>query len=183
MFVLTSRIAHDMYLSRDRMKLCLVDEAWQLLGSDKETADFIEEGYRRARKYKGIFAVGTQGIEDAYKNDASRAAYNNADWKILLRQDKKNFNKLLEDGLINFSPAMQRMILSLRTEKGKFSEMLISSPNGDSVVRHIPDPFSLLMASTNAEDFNECDVLLRQGYTTLEAMNIMLERRGYSAAA
>jgi conjugal transfer ATP-binding protein TraC len=183
MFVLTSRIAHDMYLSRDRKKLCLVDEAWQLLGSDKETADFIEEGYRRARKYNGIFAVGTQGIEDAYKNDASRAAYNNADWKILLRQDKKNFNKMIEDGLVNFSPAMQRMILSLRTERGRFSEMLVSSPNGESVVRHIPDPFSLLMASTNADDFNECDALLRQGHSTLQAMNIMLERRGYSADA
>lgn len=177
LFVLTSRIAHDMYLSRDRKKLCLVDEAWQLLGADKETAEFIEEGYRRARKYNGIFCVGTQGIEDAYKNDASQAAYNNADWKILLRQDRKNLEKLIEDGLVNFSPAVKRMLLSLRTERGRFSEMLISSPNGDAVVRHIPDPFSLLMASTNAADFNECNELLKQGYSTMEALEIMLARR------
>ncbi len=179
LFVLTSRIAHDMYLSRDRPKICLVDEAWQLLGADKETAEFIEEGYRRARKYNGIFAVGTQGIEDAYKNDAAQAAYNNADWKILLRQDRKNLEKLIEDGMVNFSPAIKRMLLSLRTEKGRFSEMLISSPNGDSVVRHIPDPFSLLMASTNAADFNECNALLQQGHSTMEALQIMLFRRGY----
>ncbi|WP_459203438.1 type IV secretion system protein TraC (plasmid) [Ralstonia pseudosolanacearum] len=179
LFVLTSRIAHDMYLSRDRKKLCLVDEAWQLLGADKETAEFIEEGYRRARKYNGIFCVGTQGIEDAYKNDASQAAYNNADWKILLRQDRKNLEKLIEDGLVNFSPAVKRMLLSLRTERGRFSEMLISSPNGDSVVRHIPDPFSLLMASTNAADFNECNELLQQGHSTMQALEIMLARRGY----
>lgn len=179
LFVLTSRIAHDMYLSRDRPKICLVDEAWQLLGADKETAEFIEEGYRRARKYNGIFAVGTQGIEDAYKNDAAQAAYNNADWKILLRQDRKNLEKLIEDGMVSFSPAIKRMLLSLRTEKGRFSEMLISSPNGDSVVRHIPDPFSLLMASTNAADFNECNALLQQGHSTMEALQIMLFRRGY----
>ncbi|MBO0501487.1 type IV secretion system protein TraC [Chromobacterium haemolyticum] len=178
LFVLTSRIAHDMYLSRDRKKLCLVDEAWQLLGADKETAEFIEEGYRRARKYNGIFCVGTQGIEDAYKNDASQAAYNNADWKILLRQDRKNLETLIEKGLYNCSPAQKRMLLSLRTEKGRFSEMMISSPNGDSVVRHIPDPFSLLMASTNAADYNECETLLKQGYSTMEAMQIMLGRRG-----
>lgn len=179
LFVLTSRIAHDMYLARDRKKLCLVDEAWQLLGADKETAEFIEEGYRRARKYNGIFCVGTQGIEDAYKNDASQAAYNNADWKILLRQDRKNLEKLIEDGMVNFSPAVKRMLLSLRTERGRFSEMLISSPNGDAVVRHIPDPFSLLMASTNAADFNECNALQRQGHTTMQALEIMLQRRGY----
>lgn len=183
LYVLTSRIAHDMYLSRNRKKLCLIDEAWQLLDSDKETADFIEEGYRRARKYKGIFCLGTQGIEDAYKNDASRAAYNNADWKILLRQDRKNLEKLIEDGMVNFSPAVKRMLLSLRTEKNRFSEMLISSPNGDAVVRHIPDPFSLLMASTNADDFNECEALLQQGYTTMQTLEIMLQRRGHTSHA
>lgn len=179
LFVLTSRIASDMYLSRDRKKLCLIDEAWQLLGSDKETAEFIEEGYRRARKYNGIFCVGTQGIEDAYKNDASQAAYNNADWKIFLRQDRKNLEKLIEDGMVNLSPAIKRQLLSLRTEKGRYSEMLISSPNGDAVVRHIPDPFSLLMASTDASDYNECQFLLTQGYSAIETMNMMLGKRNH----
>jgi conjugal transfer ATP-binding protein TraC len=181
LFVLTSRIAHDMYLSRDRKKLCLVDEAWQLLGADRETAEFIEEGYRRARKYNGIFCVGTQGIEDAYKNDAAQAAYNNADWKILLRQDRKNLEKLMQDGVVNFSPAVKRMLLSLRTERGRYSELLISSPNGDAVVRHIPDPFSLLMSPTNAADFNECQELLQQGHSTMDALTIMLRRRGHDA--
>lgn len=181
LFVLTSRIAHDMYLSRDRKKLCLVDEAWQLLGGDKETAEFIAEGYRRARKYNGIFGVGTQGIQDAYANDASEAAYNNADWKILLRQDRKSLDKLIEDGLVNFSPAVKRMLTSLRTEGGQYSEMLVSSPNGDAVVRHIPDPFSLLMASSKAEDFNEVQDLLGRGHSTLETLDIMLKRRGINA--
>ena len=177
LFVLTTRIANDMYLSRERKKLCLIDEAWQLLGSDKETAEFIEEGYRRARKYNGIFCVGTQGIEDAYKNDASQAAYNNADWKIFLRQDRKNLEKLIEDGVFTISPAIKRQLLSLRTEKGRYSEMLISSPSGDAVVRHIPDPYSLLMASTDAADYNECQTLLGQGYSAIETMQIMQGRR------
>lgn len=181
LFVLTSRIAHDMYLSRGRKKLCLVDEAWQLLGADKETAEFIEEGYRRARKYNGIFCVGTQGIQDAYANDASEAAYTNADWKILLRQDRKSLDKLIEDGVVNFSPAVKRMLTSLRTEGGQYAEMLISSPNGESVVRHIPDPFSLLMASSKAEDFNEVQELLKEGYNTMDTLTIMLKRRGSNA--
>lgn len=181
LFVLTSRIAHDMYLSRDRKKLCLVDEAWQLLGDDKETAAFIEEGYRRARKYNGIFCVGTQGIKDAYANPAAEAAYNNADWKVLLRQDRKSLDKLIKDGLVDFSPAVRRMLNSLRTEGGRYSEMLISSPNGDAVVRHIPDPFSLIMASSKADDFTEVQTLMSQGHSTLETLNIMLQRRGINA--
>ena len=181
LFVLTSRIAHDMYLSRDRKKLCLVDEAWQLLGADKETAEFIAEGYRRARKYNGIFAVGTQSIEDAFANDASKAAYNNADWKVLLRQDRKTLDKLIKDGVVSYSPAVTRMLTSLYTESGQYSEMLVSSPSGDAVVRHIPDPFSLLMASSKAEDFTEVQDLLAQGYSTLDTLNIMLRRRGINA--
>lgn len=184
LLVLMTKISNDMYLtSREQKKLCLIDEAWQLLGEDKETASFIEEGYRRARKYNGIFALGTQSIEDAFKNDASKAAWNNADWKIILRQEKKDLERMIAAGTVNFSPAVKKMLLSLRTEEGRFSEMLISSPNGDAVVRNIPDPFTLLMASSRGADFNECDELLKQGYPIMQALETMLERRGYRHAA
>ncbi len=82
---------------------------------------------------------------------------------------------------ISFSPAVKRMLLSLRTEGGQYSEMLISQPNGESVVRHIPDPFSLLMASTSGDDFTEVESLLAQGHSTLETLTIMLKRRGHHA--
>lgn len=178
LFALTSKIASDMYLSRDRKKICLLDEAWQLLGDNKETADFIEEGYRRARKYRGIFCLGTQGIEDAFKNAAAQAAYNNADWKIFLRQDKKNLEQIIASGKVNFSEGVKAQLMSLQTVRGRFSEMLISSPNGDAVVRHIPDPYSLMIASTNAEDYVAVEKLLKQGYSTSDALNILMQQRG-----
>ena len=182
LLVLTSRIASEMYLMpRDRKKLLVLDEAWQLLGDDEETAKFIEEGYRRARKYNGIFCLGTQGIRDAFKNDASRAAWTNADWKCLLRQDPKELEATIKEGKVDFSPATKRLLLSLRTEAGKYSEILVSSPQGEAVARHIPDPFSLMMASTKAQEFVECETLLKEGHTVMEALTIMLERRGYVA--
>lgn len=180
LFALTAKIAADMYLSRDRKKICLLDEAWQLLGDNKETADFIEEGYRRARKYNGIFCLGTQGIEDAFKNAAAQAAYNNADWKIFLRQDPKNLSKIIADGKVDFDPMTKRMLLSLRTERGMFSEMLISSPSCDAVVRHMPDPYSLMIASTNAQDYVAVENLLKQGYTTTQALDQIMAERGIS---
>lgn len=184
LLVLMTRISNDMYLtSREQKKLCLIDEAWQLLGEDKETASFIEEGYRRARKYNGIFALGTQSIEDAFKNDASKAAWNNADWKIILRQEEKDLKRMIAAGTVDFTAAEKRMLLSLRTEEGRFSEMLISSPYGQTVVRNIPDPFTLLMASSRGADFNECEELLKQGYPIMQALETMLERRGYRDAA
>ncbi|MFX5057400.1 type IV secretion system protein TraC, partial [Acinetobacter baumannii] len=92
----------DMYLSRSQGKIVFVDEAWQLLDDTEETAAFIEEGYRRALKYFGSFGMGTQGIDDAFANDAARAAYNSSDWKFFLRQDEQSFEKLLQEKKANF---------------------------------------------------------------------------------
>ncbi|WP_420207669.1 DUF5934 domain-containing protein (plasmid) [Acinetobacter baumannii] len=78
LFGVMNRIMRDMYLSRSQGKIVFVDEAWQLLDDTEETAAFIEEGYRRARKYFGSFGMGTQGIDDAFANDAARAAYNSS---------------------------------------------------------------------------------------------------------
>ncbi|MCG1048910.1 hypothetical protein, partial [Mycetohabitans sp. B6] len=52
----------------------------------------------------------------------------------LVDNDTVAFLAQFIDGMVNFSPAVKRMLLSLRTEKNRFSEMLISSPNGDAVV-------------------------------------------------
>lgn len=179
LFAATNRITYDMYMSpRNLPKLALVDEAWQLLGSDPETALFIEEGYRRARKYKGIFGLGTQSIYDAFKNDASKAAWNNSDWKIVLRQDTQSFNKMKAEGTISFSPAVEQMIRSLTKIDGHFSEMVVISPEGEQLLRHAPDPLALMMASSTGEDVEERDRLLEHGHTHAQALAIMLERRG-----
>ncbi|WP_080430244.1 type IV secretion system protein TraC [Burkholderia ubonensis] len=179
LFAATNRITYDMYMSpRNLPKLALIDEAWQLLGSDPETALFIEEGYRRARKYKGIFGLGTQSIYDAFKNDASKAAWNNSDWKIVLRQDTQSFNKMKAEGTIAFSPAVEQMIRSLTKIDGRFSEMVVISPEGEQLLRHAPDPLALMMASSTGEDVEERDRLLEHGHTHAQALAIMLERRG-----
>ncbi len=181
LLILISRIANEMYFSRDVKKAVFIDEAQQLLGPEKEAAESFEEAARRYRKYDGMLGIGTQGIQDAFENKATEAIYNNSDWKIYLRQDPKSLEKLLKEGKASFSPAVKRMLLSLRAEHGRFSELLISSPMGESVMRHIPDPFSLLMASTNPRDFTECEALLKQGYSTMDTLTTILKRRGQLA--
>ncbi|MCW3589231.1 type IV secretion system protein TraC, partial [Burkholderia cenocepacia] len=56
MLGLTNQVTNEMYrFDRSRPKLFLQDEGWQIVGDDQESADFMEEGYRRARKYEGSF--------------------------------------------------------------------------------------------------------------------------------
>lgn len=182
LFVAMYRITHEMYLTRTTRKIAMLDEAWQLLGDDSESAKFIEEGYRRARKYDGSFISGTQGVGDYFKNDASRAAYTNADWKFYLRQDEDVMKELEKNGQLNLDPVLQKMIRSLSTEHGKFSEMVIRSPMGSGISRLILDPFFIELSSTKAADFNRFRELHDRGFETTAAIQEIMRMKGVQYA-
>ena len=60
-------IEREMYLGgRERRKLAIIDEAWDLLGGGF-SGEFIAHGYRRARKYNGAFVSVTQSLLDFYR--------------------------------------------------------------------------------------------------------------------
>ena len=58
-----------------------------------------------------------------------------------------------------------------------YAEMIISSPRGEHLLRHIPDEFSLAMASTNAKDYTRLDNLMKGGYTTIQAIEQLLKEK------
>ncbi|WP_312775339.1 conjugative transfer relaxase/helicase TraI domain-containing protein [Atlantibacter hermannii] len=66
LFSLILAIQEKMYHSpRDLKKVCIIDEAWRLLGgSNPHAARFIETGYRTVRRHRGAFITITQGIKD-----------------------------------------------------------------------------------------------------------------------
>lgn len=98
MFSMMIYVEQRMYLSdRQQPKVCLIDEARKLLSKDnKRSEDFIENGYRTARKYNGAYITITQGIEDfdgQKASGAAKAARANSSFKIILRQNRDAFRK------------------------------------------------------------------------------------------
>ncbi|MFA0125422.1 type IV secretion system protein TraC, partial [Vibrio sp. 10N.261.48.A2] len=88
-FALMVAINQQMYLSGDRStrKLCVIEEAWSLLSGANESArEFIQLGYRTARKFGGAFLTVTQGFQDFFANPEAQACYNNSDIRIIMRQ-------------------------------------------------------------------------------------------------
>ncbi|MBU9211631.1 type IV secretion system protein TraC [Burkholderia multivorans] len=171
------RITQEMYLDRSRRKLVIIDEAWDLMGSGS-SAGFIEAGYRRARKYGGAFGTITQSVEDYYKNDATKAAIQNADWLFLLRQKPESIDRLGKEGKLHVDEWMKRQLSSVATEHGYYSEIFVHGPMGSGVGRLILDPFSMLLYSTRAEDFQAIKALTDQGVSVAEAIDEILKRRG-----
>jgi conjugal transfer ATP-binding protein TraC len=177
LLIVMYRITREMYFSRDRKKIVIIDEAWDLL-SGGATAEFIEAGYRRARKYKGAFMSATQGVDDYYRNPAAKAALDNSDWMFLLRQKPESIEMMDKLGQLTMDDAMKRLLQSLRTEHGAYSEVFIHSPAGNGVGRLIVDPYSLLLFSSRAEDFSAINAKRAQGLSVSQAIDAVLADRG-----
>lgn len=170
-------IMKGMYLSRSRYKIMMIDEAWALLGDTGTAARFIEEGYRRVRKYKGACGTLTQGANDYYKTKAAEAALENADFVFHLRAGEKSLRAIEEKQPFEVNTGIMRRLRSL-SKTDNYSEIFISTPIGYGVGRLYSDPFNVLASSSKAEDFEAVNHYRNQGMNTAEAIEAVLRDRG-----
>lgn len=177
LLIMLYRINQVMYLERSQRKIVIIDEAWDLMGGGS-TSEFIETGYRRARKYRGSYMTATQGWDDYYKNPAALAALQNSDWTFMLRQKKESIDSLIDNKRLSADEYLKRLLMSIKTEHGTFSEVYVNSQMGSGVGRLIVDPFSLLMFSSKAEDYYEISKRIKSGMNVAEAIESLLLERG-----
>ena len=180
--MLLHRITGDMYLTRNRRKLLIIDELKQQLGEagadDPVKAVVIEEAARRARKYGGALITATQSADDYFGSVQMEAALNCSDWMFLLRQKAESIEMLQRKGRLPLDEAKKRLLQSLRVEPGSFAELYITSPVGEGVARSILDPATHLLFSNKLEDNAPLDALRAQGLSIDDAITELLRQRG-----
>ena len=108
----------------------------------------------------------TQGVDDYYRNPAAKAALDNSDWMFLLRQKPESIEMMDKLGQLTMDDAMKRLLLSLRTEHGAYSEVFIHSPAGNGIGRLIVDPYSLLLFSSRARTSTPSTPSARRAWTS-----------------
>lgn len=169
--VLIYLISQKMYLTgRKEIKSCVIDESWDLFDSDDiATAKFIEVGYRTARKFRGNFVSIAHSITDFNKNAMSRAAFDCADFKIILGQTEEAINKLKRENIMDMDGFTERLLKSLKLTSD-YSECVIKSPSGMSVHRIIFDPYSRILYSTKGEEFEAVNQLVTSGMPLIDAI-------------
>ncbi len=170
MMFLIFLIAENMYFGDRKTNISLViDEAWDLLHGEG-TAVFIEGLARRARKYGGNIVLGTQSVNDFYKNPAVVAAFENTDWIVLLAQKKESVEMLAQSKKIVMDDNMRQAITSLRMVDFQYSEALVYGPAGWAIGRLILDPYSIALYSSKASDWSRINDLTEKGYTLADAL-------------
>lgn len=173
------QIQQEMYLGeRDRRKIVIIDEAWDLL-TQGNVAKFIEHGYRRFRKYGGAAIVITQSINDLYGSPSGEAIAENSAIKILLGQTREAILRLEKDGRLDLGGEYGFALLkTLHTIPGRYSELCFVTEQGMVVERLYVEPFKRLLYSTKVEDVYELQQLQRQGLGLMEAINTLMVHRG-----
>jgi conjugal transfer ATP-binding protein TraC len=172
MFVMIVIIQGQFYNSdRKKQKRCIIDEAWRFLakGSNPICAEFIEQGFRTARKHMGGFAVITQNLEDTTNTLQGQAISASADTKIIMRQG--DFKKFIEKHPDHFTPLESTLIESFGEAKSQgFSNVMLQFGSISSFHRYFCDPFSRILFSTSGEEYSDIEVLIAQGVPMIHAI-------------
>lgn len=180
MFVMIVIIQGQFYFgSRNRLKRCVIDEAWEYLtGDDNEiTAQFIMHGFRTARKHNGGFGVITQLLEDLSTTPQGRAIKAcSSIHHVLLPED-------LDDYVKNHPRAFneqQETLLRKFGEAGSqgFASVMVQYGRGYTFHRYFSDPFSRILFSTKGDEFEALQRLVHSGMRIDEAAELVVEKLG-----
>ncbi len=165
-------IEREMYLGRrDRKKLAVIDEAWDLLGGSL-SGEFISHGYRRARKYNGAFVSVTQSLLDFYRaGELGESIIENSAWMFMLRQKGESVSEIRKGGKLLLGDYFASLISSLSTRPGEFSEVFIyNAERGMGLGRLVVDSFSYWTYTTNPEEVSLLDGFIAEGMEVSEAI-------------
>ena len=172
MFVMIVIIQGQFYQSpRHIKKRCIIDEAWRFLceGSNPIAANFIEQGFRTARKHNGGFGVITQYLLDTDKTIQGQAIAASSDIKIIMRQG--NFNDYLQKYPNRFNAMQQEMIANFGdVQSAGFSNLMIEAGGHYSFHRYFADPFTRILFSSNGQEFAAIEARVKAGMSLMDAV-------------
>ncbi|EDO7092431.1 TraC family protein [Campylobacter coli] len=181
-----------MYMSTDRKSRIqiIIDEAHRFLGKNPKMDDFIEQAYRRARKYGASAIIATQGFDDIYNakdgglSRAGTVIVNNSAYKIFMKQTETSVNMLIKSEVFSLSETDKEILRSIRTIKGEYSELFLMTPDDVKLpYRLVVDKYFYYLTTTDATDKAKIKELTDQGILLGEAIDLLANTKTKSNEA
>ncbi|WP_246434489.1 TraC family protein [Nitrosophilus labii] len=188
--LLIYHINQMMYLNTGRQNRIqiILDEAHRFLGKNPRMDDFIEQAYRRARKYDGSIILATQGFDDIYNpktgglSKAGTVIVNNSSWKWFMKQTETSINMLINSEVFNFNELDKAILRSITTIKGEYSELFMITPEEYKLpYRLIMDKIFYYLTTTDPEDKRRINDLINNGLTLGEAIEYLVNEEEKAA--
>ncbi len=100
-----------------KKRIVVVDEAWYLM-QNPDSADFLVDLAKRARKYYLGLTTITQDVEDLLSSERGKEIISNSSIQVLLKQAPSSIDLLAQE--FNLSEGEQRLLLSEGVGEGLF---------------------------------------------------------------
>ena len=138
---------------RSVKKIVVWDEAWRF-ADNEAVLGFIEGGAREYRKFNGSLIFITQGISDLLKNSVTKTLKNNSEYLFLFWQPPEEWERMFKDKDIYLTEYEKNIYRdTIRTVKGKYSEMLVISRSmGRGILRLVLPKMLYWAYTTNAQE-------------------------------
>jgi len=140
-----------LWSSRGRRTDVDIDEAWMLFKLSV-ASEFMESASRRFRKYGSSLCVITQGIDDAYKNQTTKAIWENSAHKIFLKMKSASIDQAINESKLTMNDFEKEWFKTLSTYPGRFSELFFESGQMYGVSRLVTDNFSYGFFTTTSTE-------------------------------
>ncbi len=157
----------------DEIKNFRMDEAWQML--QEGMGEFVQYLYRTLRKNKGAMQIITQGVEEIIQSSVGMAIINNADTKIILKQENDTQIEQLAK-YFGFTTEEKMKIGSIRHNKHSREVFIKQGNQSDVFSLEVCDSEHAILTSKPSER-NRLN-RLKQHYATLDgALNEWVEEK------
>lgn len=174
---LTNSITQDLYLGdRSTPKFILIEELASMVkqvgNADMSGfADVCDEGYRRARKYRGSFGVVLQSPLDLDVLPGLGSVIKaNAQWKFFL--ESKIYGEAISKGVLpeDYKGFPLKLLSSVRNVRPRYGELFIDCPLGRGVARLCVDQWRYWVNTSDGDEVAEYNRLVRQGLEPVDAL-------------
>lgn len=149
LFLITDLIWREVQRDRISQKFVVFDECWKLIESGAGSR-FIAEVFRTFRKYRASAIAISQTMDDFAKSKIASAILPNSSVKWILKQTGGNLPSLKETLLLNERET--RLIESVTSKKGYFSEAFLIAGDDKQVVVVESSPLEYWLATTDPAD-------------------------------
>lgn len=163
--------------NRERKALIVIDEAHAQLDSP-QMESFCSSWAKEVRKYGAALICCTQNYIDLQKTPGAKGIYSNSNFLCMLADDPALLKDLRETEGGEKVEQFGRLANALR-KTDDYSEVLIREQDKKSfaLYRLRLDPFSILLFSSNAQEYAAMDRLKKEGFSIEEVIEWLAPQR------
>ena len=177
LMMISTTISQEMFLSRDgRKKMLIIEEGGDRI-TDPSFAEFVAKLYSKVRKEDGSVGVVTQTFNQIHATEFGKSIMASAWTQFYMQQSPEDIQSALNNGWLEVDGYTRHLLSQCRTEKGRFSEVIIRSGQSSGLARLIETPFNRVLFSTEGDFFKELQRKVRNGEQIIDIVMAEARRR------